>query len=178
MNGLELVGPGCWLGRCSVLAIRVQSWMLLFRVRHSDFSNPTRRQNLRHTFAAERSDRRPHVHLVPVGELSGRLSVAVGALTILSALGPRRSASALWRLTGSTRSDFVRSRLHRTLSRPVYDGVGPISSGGQLARHEQADQTRHPSHSDRRLRALRQIQRRKLFMRRLGASHTQVPTIR
>jgi uncharacterized membrane protein YphA (DoxX/SURF4 family) len=49
--------------------------------------NPTRRQNLRDTFAADGVRFGPMMYIVPLGELLGGLGVAFGAATLIAAIG-------------------------------------------------------------------------------------------
>jgi putative oxidoreductase len=82
-----LLTHGLGFGDAILLVIRV-SVGVFFAVSgsHKLFS-PSRRQSLRETFAADGVTFVPMMYLVPLAELVGGLGLALGALTVLAALG-------------------------------------------------------------------------------------------
>ncbi len=88
MNTLQaLLVHGVGFGDAALLAIRASvGGFFVVSGLHKLF-NPTRRQALRETFAADGVTFTPMMYLVPLGELLGGLGVAFGALTIFAAIG-------------------------------------------------------------------------------------------
>src|SRR5580704_7483761 len=88
MNTVEtLLVHGVGFGDATLLAMRASvGGFFVVSGAHKLF-NPTRRQSLRETFAADKVTFAPMMYVVPLGELLGGLGVAFGALTILAAVG-------------------------------------------------------------------------------------------
>lgn len=88
MNTLQtLLTHGLGFGDAALLVIRLSvGGFFAVSGRHKLF-NPTRRQDLRATFAADGVTLPAMMYVVPLGELLGGLGVAFGALTIFAAVG-------------------------------------------------------------------------------------------
>lgn len=88
MNTVEaLLVHGVGFGDAALLVTRVSvGGFFVVSGAHKLF-NPTRRGDLRETFAADGVTFAPMMYLVPLGELLGGLGVAFGALTILAVIG-------------------------------------------------------------------------------------------
>jgi len=88
MNTVEtLLVHGVGFGDAALLATRLSvGGFFVVSGAHKLF-NPTRRKDLRETFAADGVTFAPMMYLVPLGELLGGLGVAFGALTILAVIG-------------------------------------------------------------------------------------------
>ena len=85
VEGLLLHGVG--FGDATLLAMRASvGGFFVVSGAHKLF-NPTRRQGLRETFAADGVTYAPMLYVVPLGELLGGLGVAFGALTIFAVVG-------------------------------------------------------------------------------------------
>jgi len=88
MNMLEtLLTHGVGFGDATLLVIRASVGGFFVVSGSHKLFNPTRRQNLRATFAADGVTFAPMMYVVPMGELLGGLGVAFGALTIFAAVG-------------------------------------------------------------------------------------------
>ena len=88
MNTLQTVlTHGVGFGDATLLAIRASVGGFFVVSGFHKLFNPTRRQDLRETFAADGVTFAPMVYVVPLGELLGGLGVAFGALTLFAAVG-------------------------------------------------------------------------------------------
>jgi putative oxidoreductase len=88
MNTLQsLLIHGVGFGDEALLAIRASvGGFFVVSGLHKLF-NPTRRQDLRETFAADGVTFAPMMYIVPLGEFLGGLGVLFGALTVFAAFG-------------------------------------------------------------------------------------------
>src|SRR3984885_13692632 len=88
MNTVEtLIIHGVGYGDATLLAMRAAVGGFFSVSGAHKLFNPTRRQGLRETFAADGVTYAPMMYVVPLGELLGGLGVAFGALAIFAALG-------------------------------------------------------------------------------------------
>ena len=88
MNAIEtLMIHGLGFGDVTLLAIRASVGGLFIVSGAHKLFNPTRREGLRETFAADGVTFARMMYIVPLGELLGGLGVAFGALTIFAAVG-------------------------------------------------------------------------------------------
>jgi putative oxidoreductase len=88
MNAVHtLLTHGVGFGDATLLAIRLCVGVFFVLSGMHKLFNPTRRRDLRETFAADGVTFAPMMYVVPLGELLGGLGVAFGALAIFAAVG-------------------------------------------------------------------------------------------
>jgi putative oxidoreductase len=88
MNSLQtLLSHGVGFGDASLLVTRASVGGFFVLSGFHKLFNPTRREDLRETFVADKVRLTPFMVLVPLGEFLGGLGVFFGALTVFAALG-------------------------------------------------------------------------------------------
>lgn len=104
MNALQtLLTHGVGFGDVALLTIRASIGGFFAVSGFHKLFNPTRREDLRQTFAADGVTFAPMMYVVPLGEFLGGLGVGFGALTVFAAIGLALLCVGAWVRDGSKR---------------------------------------------------------------------------
>src|SRR5580704_1883369 len=103
-----LVVHGVGFGDAPLLAMRASVGGFFAVSGAHKLFNPTRRESLRETFAADGVTFAPMMYVVPGGELLGGLGVAFGALTVFAAVGLAALSIGAWVLDGAKRIPLMK----------------------------------------------------------------------